>query len=238
MSVNIKECIAIIPARGGSKRIPKKNIKDFLGKPIIAYSIEAALEAGVFDEVIVSTDSEEIAQVARAYGAKVPFMRSAALADDMTTSDDVLLDVLKRYKEQGQSYKYMACIYATAPFVTAETLRNAMKVMKEHEGMTQLIPMAPYSYPPQRCHVINDKGEAIFKYPEYITTRSQDLERMYHDIGQYYIYDVGRFVEAKGIVYDRIVPLIVDEFTAQDIDTEQDWKIAEMKYKILNSKSM
>lgn len=228
-----KECIAIIPARGGSKRIPKKNIKDFLGKPIIAYAIEAALEAGVFDEVMVSTDSEEIARIAKEYGAKVPFMRTADLADDMTTSDDVLLDVLERYKAQGQSFKYMACIYATAPFVTADALRNAMMVMKEHEGMTQLIPMAPYSYPPQRCHVINAKGEAVFKYPEYITTRSQDLEKMYHDIGQYYIYDVDRFVEAKGIVYDRIVPFIVDEFTAQDIDTEQDWKIAEMKYKIL-----
>ena len=238
MSMSVKECIAIIPARGGSKRIPKKNIKDFLGKPIIAYSIEAALEAGVFDEVMVSTDSEEIAQVARAYGAKVPFMRSSDLADDMTTSDDVLLDVLRRYKAQGQSFKYMACIYATAPFVTADALRNAMKLMKEHEGMTQLIPMAPYLYPPQRCHVIKDNGEAVFKYPEYITTRSQDLEKMYHDIGQYYIYDVDRFVEAKGIVYDRIVPLIVDEFTAQDIDTEQDWKIAEMKYTILNSKSV
>ena len=238
MSMSVKECIAIIPARGGSKRIPKKNIKDFVGKPIIAYSIEAALEAGVFDEVMVSTDSEEIAQVARAYGAKVPFMRASDLADDMTTSDDVLLDVLKRYEEQGKSFKYMACIYATAPFVTADALRNAMKVMKEHEGMTQLIPMAPFSYPPQRCHVIKDNGEAVFKYPEYITTRSQDLEQMYHDIGQYYIYDVDRFVEAKGLVYEGLVPLIVDAFTAQDIDTEQDWKIAEMKYTFLNSKSM
>lgn len=230
-----KECIAIIPARGGSKRIPKKNIKDFLGKPIIAYSIEAALQAEIFDEIMVSTDSEEIAEVARMYGANVPFMRNPYLADDMTTSDDVLLDVLKRYKEKGFLFKYMACIYATAPFVTPDALRNAMKVMKEHDGMTQLIPMAPYSYPPQRCHVINAKGEAVFKYPEYITTRSQDLEKMYHDIGQYYIYDVDRFVEVKGLVYDKIVPLVVDEFTAQDIDTEQDWKIAEMKYKILKN---
>lgn len=236
MSMSVKECIAIIPARGGSKRIPKKNIKDFLGKPIIAYSIESALKAEIFDEVMVSTDSEEIAEVARMYGANVPFMRNPDLADDMTTSDDVLLDVLKRYKEQGQSFKYMACIYATAPFVTADALRNAMKVLKEHEGMTQLIPMAPYSYPPQRCHVINANGEAVFKYPEYITTRSQDLEKMYHDIGQYYIYDVERFVEAKGLVYDKIVPFVVDELSAQDIDTEEDWKIAEMKYELLHYK--
>lgn len=228
-----KECIAIIPARGGSKRIPKKNIKDFLGKPIIAYSIEAALKAEIFDEVMVSTDSEEIAQVAREHGAKVPFMRAAELADDVSTSDDVLLDVLKRYEMHGQSFNYMACIYAAAPFVTADALRNALKIMKEHKGMTQLIPMAPYSYPPQRCHVINAKGEAFFKYPEYITTRSQDLEQMYHDIGQYYIYDVDNFVKTKGLVYDKIVPLVVDEFSAQDIDTEQDWKNAEIKYKIL-----
>jgi N-acylneuraminate cytidylyltransferase len=226
--------IAIITARGGSKRIPKKNIKDFCGKPIIAYSIEAAIKSEIFDEIMVSTDSEEIATIAKRYGAKVPFLREDSLADDFATTDEVVVDVIKKYREVGRDFKWAVCIYPTAPFVTAEILREAVNLIENSESAVEVMPMIAFSYPPQRAHIIGEDGMAVFQHPEYISTRSQDLEKMYHDAGQFYVYDADYFVKNNGIVTQNILPIVIDEMSAQDIDTEEDWKLAELKYKIIH----
>lgn len=227
--------IAIIPARGGSKRIPRKNIRDFLGKPIISYSIEVALEAGIFDRVMVSTDSVEIAEIAEKYGAEVPFMRDGSLSDDHATTDDVVVDVIKRYQKRNENYRWAACIYPTAPFVTPELLKEAFHKLEGAPDAVAAMVMTAFSYPPQRSHIIGDNGFAVFKDPEYISARSQDLEKLYHDAGQFYIYDAQYFVQSGGIITDRIIPVIVDEMRVQDIDNESDWKLAELKYSFLKS---
>ncbi len=229
-----KRKIAIITARGGSKRIPKKNIKEFCGLPIIAYSIRTALGSGLFDEVMVSTDSEEIAETAKKFGANVPFMRSADNSDDYATTEDVILEVLQRYRELGTEYDYVCCIYPTAPFVTEAALAEAMAKMEKYEPSV-VIPLVQFSYPPQRCFVVDDRGYARFKYPQYVRTRSQDLEKQYHDAGQFYIYNSDRLIATNGIIEDDFMPIIMPELLVQDIDTEDDWKIAEMKYKIINN---
>lgn len=229
-----KRKIAIITARGGSKRIPKKNIKEFCGLPIIAYSIRTALGSGLFDEVMVSTDSEEIAETAKKFGANVPFMRSADNSDDYATTEDVILEVLQRYRELGTEYDYVCCIYPTAPFVTEAALAEAMAKMEKYEPSV-VIPLVQFAYPPQRCFVVDDRGYARFKYPQYVRTRSQDLEKQYHDAGQFYIYNSDRLIAANGIIEDDFMPIIMPELLVQDIDTEDDWKIAEMKYKIINN---
>lgn len=228
-----KKAIAIITARGGSKRIPKKNIKEFCGRPIIAYSIDAALESKIFDEVMVSTDSQEIAEIAKKYGAEVPFYRSAETSNDTATTADVLLEVLDTYKKMGQEFSYMCCIYPTAPFVTAGKLQKAMKVMEEKKPL-EIMPVVKFSYPPQRGFVENNHGFMEYAHKEYIQTRSQDLQTIYHDAGQFYIYNVQKYLEVNGKIEADIVPIKVSELEVQDIDTEDDWKIAEVKYKIMN----
>ena len=182
-----KKAIAIITARGGSKRIPKKNIRNFCGKPMIAYSIEAALDSGLFDEVMVSTDSREIADIAVTCGAAVPFFRSAETSDDFASTSDVLLEVIRRYRELGQRFDYMCCIYPTAPFLTAEKLKEAMRLM-ELEQPVSVMPVVRFSYPPQRCFVQREDGTIAYKYEEYLRSRSQDLEPIYHDAAQFYLY--------------------------------------------------
>lgn len=223
--------LAIITARGGSKRIPRKNIKDFLGKPIIAYSIEAALASGEFDEVMVSTDDEEIASIAREYGAKVPFLRSEKTSNDFASTTDVIIEVLDEYKKRGTDYEIAACIYPTAPFVTGDKLKTAVKKLEESDADT-LIPVVNFSYPPQRALVIND-GKLIFRKPEYMQSRSQDLEPWYHDVGQFYLLRTEAFRKNLALMAGNILPLVVSELEVQDIDNETDWKIAEMKYKII-----
>lgn len=225
--------VCIIPARGGSKRIPRKNIKEFLGKPIIAYSIEAAVTSELFEEVIVSTDDGEIKTIAEKYGAKVPFIREAELADDYATTDDVLFSTLDKLKEQGREYKYMVCLYATAPFVTAQNLCQAMKKMEEDGKADQLLSVVEYSYPPQRSYRIAESGRAEYVYPEYVSTRSQDLEKWYHDAGQFYIFDASVFMMKRGVIVDNTIPYVLEEMQVQDIDTESDWKMAELKYTII-----
>ena len=225
--------IAIITARGGSKRIPKKNIRNFNGKPIIAYSIEAALESGIFDEVMVSTDSEEIAEIARKYGANVPFMRSANTSSDSATTADVLREVLNEYKKVGQIFEYMCCIYPTAPFVTGEKLKMAYDKVKK-ENVDEVMPVVTFSFPPQRGQVIKD-GKLYMLNPECKNVQSQKLEKVYHDCGQFYFMDVGAFEKSGGDIHDNICPLVMSELEVQDIDNETDWKIAEMKYKIMIS---
>lgn len=230
-----KKAIAIITARGGSKRIPRKNIKNFCGKPIIAYSIEAALESGIFDEVMVSTDSKEIAEIAKKYGAKVPFYRSPKTADDMATTADVLLEVIEEYRKRGIQFTYMCCLYPTAPFTTAEKLNKALELIENYDAL-EVMPVVAFSYPPQRCFVINENKFMEYKYKQYIRTRSQDLEKQYHDAGQFYFYNVEKYLNISGKVEKDIIPIVVSEMEVQDIDNEDDWKMAELKYKIMNGK--
>lgn len=223
--------IAIITARGGSKRIPGKNKKNFWGKPIICYSIEAALEAGIFDEVMVSTDDKEIADIAKAAGAKVPFMRSEAAADDYATTDDVLMEVLEEYEKRGHTFDYMACIYPTAPFVTADKLRSAMELLKQKDA-SGVMPVVSFSFPPQRGMVIRE-GRLEYCYPENAVKRSQDLETMYHDCGQFYCYQTERYRACRGDLPDGYLPIEVPESEVQDIDNMSDWALAEIKYKLM-----
>lgn len=227
--------LAIITARGGSKRIPKKNIKEFCGKPIIYYAIRAALEAEIFDEVMVSTDSNEIKEIALKYGAKVPFMRSEKNSDDYATTEDVIMEVLNEYKNRyNNEFENVCCIYPTAPFIDGEILKKACKVM-EQKNPSVVIPIVQFSYPPQRCFIMDEKGYARFKYPQYVRTRSQDLEKQYHDAGQFYIYNVKKLFEKKGIIEDDFAPIILPEISVQDIDTLEDWRIAELKYELLKN---
>lgn len=223
--------VAIITARGGSKRIPGKNSKLFLGKPMLVYSVEAALSAGIFREVMVSTDDEEIARIAREAGASVPFMRSEETANDFATTDEVLLEVLKIYEQLGETFDYMACIYPTAPFVTAKKLREAMNLLIEQDG-AGVMPVVRYSFPPQRGMAVRD-GKLVYCYPENAAKRSQDLEPVYHDCGQFYCYHVARYLACKGDLPDGYLPIVVDETQVQDIDNPSDWALAEMKYKMM-----
>lgn len=223
--------VAIITARGGSKRIPGKNIKEFLDKPIICYSIEAALASGIFEEVMVSTDDEEIAAIAKAAGASVPFMRSAANADDYATTDDVLMEVLDEYEKQGKSFTYMACIYPTAPFVTAKKLQDALQLLKDNQA-SGVMPVVRFSFPPQRGMAIRE-GKLDYCYPENALKRSQDLEPMYHDCGQFYFYDTEKFRACRGNLPDGYVPMEVPELEVQDIDNVVDWKLAELKFEMM-----
>lgn len=230
------QTIAVITARGGSKRIPKKNIKNFCGKPIIAYSIEAALKSNLFDEIMVSTDSEEIAEVARQYGAKVPFMRSEKTSGDYATTAEVLMEVLMEYEKKGVIFKYMACIYPTAPFVTAEKLIKGMELLKS-EKAKMVMPVVPFSYPPQRGYVIQEH-RLNMRDKNNFSKRSQELEKIYHDCGQFYFFEVNEFKRYQGQIMDEIVPIIVNELEVQDIDNETDWKMAELKYQLNISKNI
>lgn len=223
--------IAIITARGGSKRIPKKNIKDFCGKPIIAYSIEAAISSKLFDEVMVSTDSEEIAEIAKKYGASVPFMRSAETSNDYATTNDVLIEVFNEYKKRGQEFDIAVCIYPTAPFVTADKLKRAID-MVEKDGADAVTPVVQFSFPPQRAFIIRDNA-LEYQYPENASARSQDLEPIYHDCGQFYVMKPKNIMD--GIIIKKTTPIVMPESEVQDIDTVEDWKIAEMKYQIMVS---
>lgn len=226
--------IAIITARGGSKRIPRKNIKDFCGKPILAYSVEAALTSGVFDTVMVSTEDREIAETARRYGAEVPFLRSESASGDFATTNDVLLEVLSEYEKRGKRFELACCIYPTAPFVTGEKLRAAAKILSESDGDT-LIPVVAFSYPPQRAMLVRE-GRLVFEYPQYLDSRSQDLEPHYHDAGQFYLFRTAAFFKNRRLMEGNILPYVVPELEVQDIDTESDWEIAQIKYRRMQEK--
>lgn len=226
--------IAIITARGGSKRIPRKNIKEFCGKPILAYSIEAALESGLFDTVMVSTDDAEIAEVAKKFGAEVPFFRSEKTSGDFATTNDVLLEVLAEYEKRGEHFDLACCIYPTAPFVTADKLKCATAELLASDADT-LIPVVAFSYPPKRAMVVRE-GRLVFEYPEYLDTRSQDLEPRYHDVGQFYVFRTEAFRRNQRLMVGNILPFEVSELEVQDIDNQTDWEIAEIKYRRLMQK--
>ena len=222
---------AIITARGGSKRIPRKNLKPFLGKPIIAYSIAAAQKSGLFDEVMVSTDDPEIADLARDLGAEVPFMRSAKTSDDYATTADVLVEVLRAYEERGEPSEYACCIYPTAPFVTAEKLRAAFDKLIETGADTGL-PITTFGFPIWRS--FKREGEKVaFNWPENALKRSQDLEPAYHDVGQFYFFRCDAMLRTGTLIPHKTVGYLVSASEAQDIDTEEDWELAEIKYRQL-----
>lgn len=220
--------IAVITARGGSKRIPKKNIRSFCGKPILAYSIAAAQQSGLFDEVMVSTDSDEIAQIAQQWGASVPFMRSAENSNDFATTAQVLLEVLDEYEARGKKYEEVCCIYPTAPFVTAKKLCDAYELMKKNAA-SAVVPVVRFSFPPQRGFVF--EGEALrYQYPQYEKARSQDLQPVYHDCGQFYWCATAALRQYQSLVVPGTAGFVVPEEEVQDIDTLSDWNIAEMKF--------
>ena len=225
---------AIITARGGSKRIPRKNIREFCGKPIIAYSIEAAIQSGIFDTVMVSTDDEEIAEIARKYGAEVPFMRSEKNANDFAATNDVVKEVLDSYAKMGECFDIACCIYPTAPFITADKLKKAVELLQENQA-DSVVPVVRFGFPPQRC-VVKDGGLIKFKWPEYMQSRSQDLQPYYHDAGQFYCLRTESFLEQNRLFMTKTVPLELSEMEVQDIDNEDDWEIAELKYEMRNRK--
>ena len=222
--------LAIITARGGSKRIPRKNIKEFCGKPILCYSIEAAFQSEAFDEVMVSTDDTEIADIALKAGASVPFFRSAEMSGDYASTDDVIMEVLQEYQKNGLSFEAFCCIYPTAPFLTGKRLKSAMDLLDTADSV---MPVVPFSYPPQRGLIVNEKGYVERQFPEYATARSQDLPKVFHDCGQFYACRTAPFLEAGTTDVAKLVPLILSEMEVQDIDTIEDWEIAEIKYRRL-----
>ena len=222
--------ICIIPARGGSKRIPRKNIKPFLGKPIIAYSIEAALKSGLFDEVMVSTDDEIIASIARQYGANVPFLRSEKASNDYAGTEDVIFEVLDCYKEKGHVFDNFCCLYSTAPFVTAENLKRCYDILDDQ--IDSSFSVVEFSYPIQRSQIM-DGSRIKMAFPEYYDARTQDLVKHYHDAGQFYVSKVEAFYKYKSLWGPNTAPLVLSELEVQDLDTMTDWQLAEIKYKLL-----
>ncbi len=224
--------VAIITARGGSKRIPHKNIKNFMGKPMLAYAIEAALKSGIFDEVMVSTDDVKIAEIAKQYGAKVPFMRSEKTATDFATTSDVLAEVLAEYEMRGKYFDEFCCIYPCVPFLTSDILVKAEEKFKCSQA-DALLPVVRYSFPIQRALLLGDDGYLKYREPENAQKRSQDLEPSYHDVGMFYFCNVQKFKQKRNVILSKTILLELDEMNIQDIDTLEDWKIAEMKYKIL-----
>lgn len=200
--------------------------------PIIGYSIKAAIESGVFNEVMVSTDDEEIARIALQFGAKVPFMRSIKTSNDFATTADVINEVLDNYEKQGQKFDTVCCIYATAPFITSDRIKNAIATVEGGKADSAFSCVA-FSYPVLRGLVITEDGFIKMRWPEYMTSRSQDLTQFYHDAGQFYISKIDSFRKTNGFWGDKTIPVILSELEVQDLDTPTDWAIAEMKYKLL-----
>lgn len=227
--------IAIIPARGGSKRIPRKNIKEFLGKPIISYSIEAALKSKLFDEVMVSTDDKEIAEKAISFGAKVPFYRSKINSNDHATTFDVIDEVINNYKDEGIIFEQACCIYPTAPFTTPETLIKFYDFLNRSK-YDCVFPVLKYSYPIQRALKLDKNNKMSMIYPQHLITRSQDLQESYHDAGQFYWFVTDKLMQEKKLWTDNTGSLEISEIEAQDIDNLEDWKIAEFKYRLKDHK--
>ncbi len=216
--------LAIIPARGGSKRIPRKNIKDFLGKPIIAYSIEVALKSGLFDEVMVSTDDKEIAEIAIQYGAKVPFMRSVEKSNDYATLSDVIKEVINQYEMHKVYFKHICCILPTAALITDNLLKNSYKLLLE-KNADAIYSVVKFSYPIQRGLKFSKNGVIEYIYPEYRYSRSQDLDQAYHDSGMFYWIKPDTVFQTQNKYGFEL-----SELQCQDIDSETDWSMAELKY--------
>ena len=226
--------ICIIPARGGSKRIPRKNIKNFCGKPIIAYSIASALESKIFDHVIVSTDDDEIAKTSIKYGASVPFIRPESLSDDYTTSIDVIEHTHSWVQENFGRVNLICTLYATAPFTTSKDLINAYEVILKHQDCQAVFPIVEFDFPIQRAIKLSDDGSIEMFQPENLLTRSQDLEKAYHDAGQFY-WMKSEFIGSGVSLFSDIARTIkIPHYRVQDIDTNDDWIRAEFIFKAMN----
>jgi N-acylneuraminate cytidylyltransferase len=229
--------VAIITARGGSKRIPRKNLREFCGRPILHYVIDAARGAGCFDEVMVSTDDPEIAALATATGAAVPFFRSPEAASDTATTAAAVGEVLRHYRALGTSFEYACCLYPTAPFVTPDALRAGLALLQSDEATPGVMPVVRFSFPIQRALNLTAQQRVSWREPQYRLARSQDLEPTYHDAGQFYWLRVRAFDERPQVVAEGMRAMVVPEWQVQDIDTEDDWLMAEMKYRYLQSRT-
>lgn len=225
--------LAIIPARGGSKRIPKKNLKNFCGRPIICYSISLALQSGLFNEIMVSTDDEAIASLALNEGIKVPFLRSLKNSDDNSTLTDVIIEVLSHYLAAGKSFENICLLLPTAPLAKEQHLVESFKLLAGG-GYSSVVPIVQYSYPVQRAFTRDNDGRLSMMHPENKFVRSQDLQASFHDAGQYYWIKTTPFLKEKSIFMESTGSFVLDEMFVQDIDTETDWHIAEMKFQYNN----
>ncbi|MDC0893232.1 pseudaminic acid cytidylyltransferase [Pseudomonadales bacterium] len=224
--------ICVIPARGGSKRIPRKNIKEFFGQPIISYSINVAIASKIFDRVIVSTDDAEIAEVAKSFGADIPFMRSKELSDDFVGTGSVTKDAIEWFESQGQAVSDVCCIYATAPFVQADAINKAYQQMTR-EKADYCFTVTNFVFPIQRAIKITEDNRLDMFYPSNYALRSQDLEDAWHDAGQFYWGKAEAFKQQKIIFSKDSTPYILPSYLVQDIDTREDWKRAELMYQVL-----
>lgn len=222
--------LAIIPARGGSKRIPNKNIRDFVGKPLVAYSIEVAKASGMFDKIIVTTDSEEVANIALDYGAEVPFIRPLELSNDVIGTRPVTNHAIRYVSEHFEKPEFCCCIYATAPFLQAEYLKQGLQQLRLNSDKSFAYSVTSFPFPIQRALFLKD-GYATPSFPEDITKRSQDLEEAYHDAGQFYWGRTDDYLSSKRIFSERGIPIILPRHLVQDIDTQEDWDRAELMYK-------
>lgn len=233
----LKNTLAVITARGGSKRIPGKNIKSFCGKPIIEYSIKTALDSNLFDDVIISTDDIAIAEIAISAGATFPFIRSAENSNDFVGTADVLCEVVESFKNINVEYENACCLYPTAPFITIESLKNGFKLFKECK-YDVVFPSVKYSYPVQRSINIDSSlnNKVNMLWPENYTKRSQDLEPVYHDAGQFYWFCPATMLIKRRLFTDNTGSIVINELMVQDIDTIEDWQIAEIKYRILKER--
>lgn len=224
--------IAVIPARGGSKRIPRKNIRLFGDKPMLAHPVSTALQSGVFDRVVVSTDDPEIADVAREYGAEVPFIRPAELSDDFVNTGAVLAHATQWMRSHGWAPEALCCIYATAPFLMADDLIKGWEQFKSGQW-DMVFSATTFPFPIQRAfRMLPDGGVAMFQ-PEYLFSRSQDLEEAYHDAGQFYWAGGDVWESGKAVFGEKSVPIILPRWRVQDIDTPEDWQRAEMMWEII-----
>ena len=225
----MSKALCIIPARGGSKRIPRKNIKEFLGKPIIEYSIDTALKSGLFKEVMVSTDCKEIKKISQVSGAEVPFLRSETNSNDFATTVDVVNEVVEAYRKTGQTFDEICVLYPCAPFVSTVDLIIAKQLLKKYDCV---IPVVRFDFPPYRSFEISE-SKLHYKWPEYEKARSQDLEELFHDAGQWYFFR-NEVQYHESLVKSSTSPLVLESIKVQDIDTISDWKLAELKYQMLN----
>ena len=226
--------IAIIPARGGSKRIPRKNIKDFFGKPVIAYAIENALNANIFDEIMVSTDDPQIAEIASSFGAKIPFLRSKENASDIASTTDVLLEVLEYYGNNCQHFEWGCCIYPVTPLLTPNLFKEAFNQIIVQE-CSSIFTVQEFSHPIHRAMRIDQDGKMQMINKDQVFVRTQDIPTSYHDAGQFYWFEVEKFKKEKSIIGTDTSGFIVDEFQAQDVDTLADWTMMEVKYQHIKS---
>ena len=229
--------LAVIPARSGSKRIPGKNIREFMGKPLIAWSIEQAHLSGLFDSIIVSTDSEQIGSVARKWGAEVPFIRPSVLSGDFTPTSEVILHALRWFEEFRVLPKMACCIYPTAPLLTVEVISSCLRVIEDANAHSALT-VTDFSYPVWRALTKDDNGNVGFQWPQHEFSRSQDLPTLYHDAGQCYWINVESFMRNPRLVTDATVCCYVERWNAQDIDTEQDLVMAEKLFNLKTNNSL